>query len=51
MQWVIDDGFKDRSHRKNLFAAELAEVGIVAGPHATTSFCIIAVFAAQVLDK
>lgn len=51
LQWVIDDGFKDRQHRKALFAAELAEVGIVAGPHKTASFCFIAVFAAQVMDK
>jgi len=45
LAWVIDDGFKERTHRKSIFNSALSEVSIVAGPHPKTEFCYIAVFA------
>ena len=45
LAWVIDDGFKTRSHRKNLFNSLMNEVAIVAGPHLATEFCYVGVFA------
>ena len=35
LSWIIDDGFKDRPHRKALFKSEFCELGLVAGPHAS----------------
>lgn len=35
LAWVIDDGFKSRTHRKNLFFPDHSQIAIAAGPHAT----------------
>jgi len=51
LAWVIDDGFPERTHRKNLFCPDHEEFALVAGPHATTDFCYISLFAAQIISK
>jgi len=51
LAWVIDDGFKERTHRKNIFNSMHSQVAIVAGPHPKTEFCYIGVFAQQILSK
>ncbi len=35
---------------KNLFAEHHNEIGIVMGPHSTTGFCIVVMWAAQLID-
>jgi len=45
LAWVIDDGFKSRAHRKNLFNGTHKEISIIAGPHSSAEFCYIAIFA------
>ncbi len=32
-QWIIDDGTKDRGHRKNLFTPAFRKIGIGSAPH------------------
>ena len=51
LSWIIDDGFKSRTHRINLLNKDHVEVGIVCGPHSGCGFCYIAVFAAQTISK
>ena len=51
LNWVIDDGFKSRTHRKNLFNATHKQISIIAGPHSSAEFCVIAIFAAQIISK
>ena len=51
LAWVIDDGFKSRTHRKNLFNPIHKHVSIIAGPHSSAEFCVIAMFAAQIMSK
>lgn len=51
LAWVIDDGFKSRNHRKNIFNANHREVSIIAGEHSTAEFCVVAIFASQVVSK
>lgn len=51
LAWIIDDGFKSRTHRKNIFNSMHNEVSIVAGPHSSAQFCYIAVFAHSASKK
>ena len=51
MAWVIDDGFESRCHRKNLFFVDHSQFAVACGPHSSTDFCVVGVFAAQILAK
>lgn len=51
LTWIIDDGFDPRIHRRHLFQSELQQTAMIAGPHSKTDFCLIGMFASQILTK
>ena len=51
LAWLIDDGFPKRPHRKNLMMPEHRHFALASGPHASATYCYIALFAAQIVGK
>lgn len=48
--WLVDDGSAKRAHRNSILKKDLLHLGIAHGPHKEAEHCVVAVFAAQVLD-
>lgn len=51
ISWLIDDGVPKRVHRSNLFYKDHQYCSIVSGSHSAAEYCVIALFAAQLVSK
>lgn len=49
--WLVDDGVPKRVHRMNLLNKEHKYLGVANGDHKVAEQCVIAVFAAQIVNK
>ena len=50
-EWILDHGNYNKGNRRNVLAEHHNEIGIIIGPHSTAEFCLIVMYAAELIDK